>query len=129
MKHEDRGAWNRICRARLGVCFSDFAHDVVCVDNKPEKIAMLERGEVRSTNSGLTRSWPKNVEAWRLNFTMDLAKAIDGVQAVGIAVGTPIRAHHQAAGAKGGLRDRVSDVIRVASRARSTFASMQRACP
>ena len=42
---------------------------------------------------------------------------------------TVIRAHHQAAGAKGGLRDRVLAVQEVASRPRSTSVSMQRACP
>ena len=42
---------------------------------------------------------------------------------------TVIRAHHQAAGAKGGLRDRVLAAQEVASRPRSTSASMQQACP
>lgn len=37
---------------------------------------------------------------------------------------TVIRAHHQAAGAKGGLRDKVLAVQEVASRPRSTSASM-----
>jgi transposase len=38
---------------------------------------------------------------------------------------TVIRAHHQAAGAKGGLRDRVLAAQEVASRPRSISASMQ----
>ncbi len=42
---------------------------------------------------------------------------------------TVIRAHHQAAGSKGGLRDRVLAVLEVASRPRSISASMQQACP
>jgi transposase len=42
---------------------------------------------------------------------------------------TVVRAHHQAAGAKGGLRDRVSAVRGVASRPRSTSASTPQACP
>ena len=42
---------------------------------------------------------------------------------------TVIRAHHQAAGSKGGLRDRVLAVQEVVSRPRSTFASMQQVCP
>ncbi len=42
---------------------------------------------------------------------------------------TVIRAHHQAAGAKGGHRDRVLAVREVASRPRSTSASTQQACP
>ena len=42
---------------------------------------------------------------------------------------TVVRAHHQAAGAKGGRRDRVSAVRAVASRPKSTSASTARACP
>ena len=42
---------------------------------------------------------------------------------------TVVRAHHQAAGAKGGLRDKVLAVREVASRPRSTSASMAQACP
>jgi len=42
---------------------------------------------------------------------------------------TVIRAHHQAAGAKGGLRDKVLAVLEVGLRPRSTSASMQLACP
>lgn len=42
---------------------------------------------------------------------------------------TVVRAHHQAAGAKGGLRDRVSGVLVVASRPRSISSSMPQGCP
>lgn len=42
---------------------------------------------------------------------------------------TVVRAHYQAASAKGGLRDRVSAVQEVASRPRSTSASTAPACP
>ena len=42
---------------------------------------------------------------------------------------TVIRAHHQAAGAKGGLRDRVSAVLEVALRPRSTSSSMHTGFP
>ncbi len=42
---------------------------------------------------------------------------------------TVVRAHHQAAGAKGGLRDRVLAVRAVASRPRSISALTARACP
>lgn len=42
---------------------------------------------------------------------------------------TVIRAHHQAAGSKGGLRDRVSAVLVVVSRPRSTSSSTRMACP
>ncbi|MCC6002057.1 MAG: UDP-glucose/GDP-mannose dehydrogenase family protein [Pararhodobacter sp.] len=74
-----------------GVCFSDFGHDVVCVDRLPEKIALLERGEVPIYEPGLNAVMARNVEAGRLTFTTDLAAAVDGADAVFIAVGTPTR--------------------------------------
>jgi transposase len=42
---------------------------------------------------------------------------------------TIVRAHHQAAGAKGGLRNKVLAAQRVASRPRSTSSRMDAACP
>ncbi|WP_417480537.1 UDP-glucose dehydrogenase family protein [Maricaulis maris] len=74
-----------------GVCFSDFGHEVVCVDKDPRKIEMLERGEVPIYEPGLDTLMAKNVEAGRLSFTLDLQSAIDGAEAVFIAVGTPTR--------------------------------------
>ncbi len=74
-----------------GVCFSDFGHDVICVDRDPAKIAMLERGEVPIFEPGLDTLMAKNVEAGRLSFTTDLKSAVDGAEAVFIAVGTPTR--------------------------------------
>lgn len=74
-----------------GVCFSDFGHDVICVDKDPRKIEMLERGEVPIYEPGLDALMAKNVEAGRLSFTGDLASAVDGADAVFIAVGTPTR--------------------------------------
>ena len=74
-----------------GVCFSDFGHDVVCVDKDPGKIEMLERGEVPIYEPGLDVLMAKNVEAGRLTFTGDLPAAMKGAEAVFIAVGTPTR--------------------------------------
>ena len=74
-----------------GVCFSDFGHDVVCLDKDPAKIDMLERGEIPIYEPGLKALMIKNVEAGRLSFTLDLAEAVQGADAVFIAVGTPTR--------------------------------------
>ncbi|HMO06198.1 MAG TPA: UDP-glucose/GDP-mannose dehydrogenase family protein [Paracoccaceae bacterium] len=74
-----------------GVCLSDFGHDVVCVDTSATKIAALERGEVPIYEPGLGAVMARNVAAGRLRFTTDLAAAIDGAEAVFIAVGTPTR--------------------------------------
>ncbi|WP_172331471.1 UDP-glucose/GDP-mannose dehydrogenase family protein [Mangrovicoccus sp. HB161399] len=74
-----------------GVCFSDFGHEVVCVDKMPAKIEMLERGEVPIYEPGLDAVMARNVEAGRLSFTTDLAGAMEGADAIFIAVGTPTR--------------------------------------
>ena len=74
-----------------GVCFSDFGHDVTCVDKAPEKIDMLRRGEVPIYEPGLQALMATNVDAGRLTFSDDLAGAVAGADAVFIAVGTPTR--------------------------------------
>ena len=74
-----------------GVCFSDFGHEVTCVDMNPAKIEMLEHGEVPIYEPGLEDVLARNVSAGRLSFTTDLANAVDGAEAVFIAVGTPTR--------------------------------------
>ena len=74
-----------------GVCFSDFGHQVTCVDKDPRKVAMLKAGQVPIYEPGLEALMGKNVQAGRLSFTGDLAAAVDGADAVFIAVGTPTR--------------------------------------
>jgi UDPglucose 6-dehydrogenase len=74
-----------------GVCFSDFGHDVVCVDKNADKIALLQAGNVPIFEPGLADLMAKNVQAGRLSFTLDLAQAVAGADAVFIAVGTPAR--------------------------------------
>ena len=74
-----------------GVCFSDFGHDVVCVDTQPDKIARLNDGEVPIFEPGLDTLMEANVAAGRLRFTTDLKDALDGADAAFIAVGTPSR--------------------------------------
>lgn len=74
-----------------GVCFSDFGHDVVCVDKDPRKIDRLNKGEVPIYEPGLDVLIKKNVDAGRLSFTLDLKLALQDADAAFIAVGTPTR--------------------------------------
>jgi UDPglucose 6-dehydrogenase len=74
-----------------GVCFSDFGHDVVCVDKDPAKIERLRAGEIPIFEPGLQDLMAKNVAAGRLTFSLDLTEAVEGADAVFIAVGTPTR--------------------------------------
>ena len=74
-----------------GACFSEFGINVVCVDKEASKIDRLNGGEIPIFEPGLDDLVAGNVKAGRLSFTMDLADAVKGADAVFIAVGTPTR--------------------------------------
>lgn len=74
-----------------GVCFAELGHEVVCVDKDPAKIDALRAGCVPIYEPGLEDLLAKNVDVGRLSFTLDLPEALEGAEAVFIAVGTPTR--------------------------------------
>lgn len=74
-----------------GACFSEFGHDVICVDRDADKVARLQRGEIPIYEPGLDDLVARNTAAGRLAFTTDIAEAVPGADAVFIAVGTPSR--------------------------------------
>ena len=74
-----------------GACFSEFGHDVVCVDNDAGKIGRLRDGEVPIFEPGIEPLIARNVAEGRLSFSTGLAEAVRGADAVFIAVGTPSR--------------------------------------
>jgi len=74
-----------------GTCFAEFGTDVMCVDKDERKISALKNGEIPIYEPGLGALVGKQVEAGRLGFTVDLKEAVQGADAVFIAVGTPSR--------------------------------------
>jgi UDPglucose 6-dehydrogenase len=74
-----------------GACFSEFGVNVVCVDKDTAKIDRLKQGGIPIYEPGLEDLVAGNVKAGRLSFTTDLAEAVQGADAVFIAVGTPTR--------------------------------------
>ena len=74
-----------------GACFAEFGSDVAIVERDPKKLAALRDGRIPIYEPGLDAIVSKNVETGRLTFGDDLAAAIDGADAVFIAVGTPTR--------------------------------------
>jgi UDPglucose 6-dehydrogenase len=74
-----------------GACFSEFGVSVTCVDTDSAKIARLRRGEMTIYEPGLDALVAANTAAGRLSFTTELLPAIEGADAVFIAVGTPSR--------------------------------------
>jgi UDPglucose 6-dehydrogenase len=74
-----------------GACFSEFGFDVTCVDNDPDKIIRIGKGEMPIYEPGLADLVGRNAAAGRLHFTTDLTTAVAAADAVFIAVGTPTR--------------------------------------
>jgi len=74
-----------------GACFSEFGHDVVCIDKDAAKIERLRTGRIPIYEPGLDHLVAQNLAAGRLGFTTDLAAAVAGAAVVMIAVGTPSR--------------------------------------
>ena len=74
-----------------GACFSEFGVSVTCVDKDATKIERLTRGEIPIFEPGLDHLVQSNAAAGRLSFTTDLNAAVNGAEAVFIAVGTPSR--------------------------------------
>ena len=74
-----------------GACFSEFGIEVICVDKEKEKIKQLENGVCPIYEPGLETLLENNITAGRLKFSTKLEFAVDGADAVFIAVGTPSR--------------------------------------
>jgi UDPglucose 6-dehydrogenase len=72
-----------------GACFAEFGNHVICVDKDKPKIDRLLQGEIPIYEPGLEPLVERNVKAGRLNFTTDLASAVQDSLVVFIAVGTP----------------------------------------
>ncbi len=74
-----------------GACFSEFGVRVICVDKDEAKVEKLNRGEMPIYEPGLDSLVQTNMRGGRLSFTTDISSAVDGADAVFIAVGTPSR--------------------------------------
>ncbi len=72
-----------------GACLADFGNRVICVDNDPKKLEILDRGDIPFYEPGLKELVEMNRERDRLLFTGDIAKAVSQCDVVFIAVGTP----------------------------------------
>ncbi|MDD9925284.1 MAG: UDP-glucose/GDP-mannose dehydrogenase family protein [Rhodospirillaceae bacterium] len=74
-----------------GACFMKFGVNVVCADKDESKIETLKSGEIPIYEPGLDALVAEGFESGRLTVTTNLAEAVDGADAVFIAVGTPSR--------------------------------------
>jgi UDPglucose 6-dehydrogenase len=74
-----------------GVCFADFGHDVICVDNDVSKIEALKSGAIPIFEPGLEQLVADNVRSGRLSFSTEVQECVSSSDVVFIAVGTPSR--------------------------------------
>jgi UDPglucose 6-dehydrogenase len=74
-----------------GACFAKFGMEVALVEADAGRLAALRDGRMPIYEPGLDRLVAENVAAGRLTFGDDLRAAIDGAEAIFIAVGTPTR--------------------------------------
>ncbi|MGQ0792605.1 MAG: UDP-glucose dehydrogenase family protein [Deltaproteobacteria bacterium] len=72
-----------------GACFAGSGNNVICVDVDESKIQNLEAGVVPFYEPGLEELVHKNFKEGRIQFTTNLAEAIEKSFVVFIAVGTP----------------------------------------
>ncbi len=72
-----------------GVCFSEFGHDVMCIDNNEKKVEMLHDMKMPIYEIGLEEMCRRNYEAGRLRFSTSLKEGTEFADVIFIAVGTP----------------------------------------
>jgi UDPglucose 6-dehydrogenase len=70
------------------VCFAEIGHQVICVDNNEAKIKMLREGGVPIYEHHLPELLGKHLNRG-VEFTTDMAGAVEQSEAIFIAVGTP----------------------------------------
>lgn len=72
-----------------GACFASLGHNVVCVDNDPEKIRSLKAGKVPFYEPGLHEMVTDNVAVGRLSFTTEISSVVNRCEVIFICVSTP----------------------------------------
>jgi UDPglucose 6-dehydrogenase len=72
-----------------GAGFSDFGHEVTCVDIDPSRVTSLVAGQIPIYEPGLPELVHRNASLGRLKFTTSTSEAMAGAQIAFIAVGTP----------------------------------------
>jgi len=72
-----------------GTCFAEMGNSVICVDNHPEKLKKLQRGEVTIYEPGLETIFHRNIAKRRLFFSDNLKEAILSSEIIFLSLPTP----------------------------------------
>ncbi len=79
-----------------GTCFADSGNNVICVDNNPQKLAVLREGGVPIYEPGLETLFKRAIREKRMSFTDDLAAAVEASDILFLCLPTPPGADGQA---------------------------------
>jgi UDPglucose 6-dehydrogenase len=74
-----------------GACFAEFGVEVAVVETHPGRLEALKQGQIPIYEPGLDKLVADNIAAGRLSFGSDIKQAVQGAEAIFIAVGTPPR--------------------------------------
>lgn len=71
-------------------CFAEMGNSVKCIDNNKQKISNLKKGIIPIYEPGLTNLVKENQKRGSLAFSSNIQDALNGIDIVFIAVGTPM---------------------------------------
>jgi UDPglucose 6-dehydrogenase len=72
-----------------GTCFAETGNHVICVDIDEAKVARMRKGEIPIFEPGLELLFERNTRQGRLEFTTDLAYAVNHAEIIFLALPTP----------------------------------------
>ena len=72
-----------------GACLAHIGHEIICVDHDETKITALKNGEIPIYEPGLEKVVADAIQTENISFTADLTEAVQSVETIFIAVGTP----------------------------------------
>lgn len=79
-----------------GTCLAHIGHQVICVDNDAEKIAVLRRGKTPIYEPGLENLLKRLQKNGRLSFTTQIKEAVRSAEILFICVNTPPKENGEA---------------------------------
>lgn len=72
-----------------GACLAEMGNDIICVDENPDKISLLQKGDVPIYEPGLKEIISRNAGEGRIRFTTDIREGVEKSLMCFICVGTP----------------------------------------
>ncbi len=66
----------RVCVIGTGVCLAHIGHQVICVDNNKEKVALMQSGKSPIYEPGLSEIMQSAMTRGKLEFTTNINNAI-----------------------------------------------------